>query len=525
MKIDIFPVKKNLSSVMRNLVSEFGVPQAQKDLAIYCFAKDQTGNEIHLRFRNKKCLLFYIAEKTDELFRPRINIDMNRTTMKSLLTLFKEIGYDKASIGIATCFEYYSSNQLFIELLVDTFIGDFVQIGYENDKIADKFKAKLSNLGLNKINKPQVKSLVGKRNIKYYEIINQLGVVNDLIYKFTKDVGLSLEPSITSLKSKISNFSNDYSYLESAFFKLFDHELLTIQGFDPAYSKLIQPVSIVIPCFNSNETFIKTLYSLSCQNLPLGYINKLDVILVDDSSGTPIRKIIKKNELGFKFECKTVCFNPNMGLSNARNAGVSIAKNDIVIFLDSDIVLSENYLLEHCLRNIFIPNAVFVSFKKNLDKNDERISFKSIEKGLNSPDIYSDLRVRKVVDEGSPGMYEVSGKVAVEILNQSNYFKDLGNGRSLGIYDLPSMVIGHNMSCRKDNVYKIGGFSNEFRGWGLEDSYFGARMIAEGNFVIPILSTGVYHIDHPPRSGSFIQKKNELQANLKRYKELLNQPY
>lgn len=67
----------------------------------------------------------------------------------------------------------------------------------------------------------------------------------------------------------------------------------------------------------------------------------------------------------------------------------------------------------------------------------------------------------------------------------------------------------------------IGGFSKAFNGWGLEDTLFGAEAIAKGYFVIPIVNTGVYHIDHPPRSLSEENKMREYVNNIEIYKKLI----
>ena len=87
------------------------------------------------------------------------------------------------------------------------------------------------------------------------------------------------------------------------------------------------------------------------------------------------------------------------------------------------------------------------------------------------------------------------------------------------------MVVGHNFTCLRRKINHIAAFSTEFKGWGLEDSFFGAEMIAKGNFVIPVLSSGVYHINHPPRSGSNEVKQKELHRNFKKYNSLLKGYY
>ena len=56
----------------------------------------------------------------------------------------------------------------------------------------------------------------------------------------------------------------------------------------------------------------------------------------------------------------------------------------------------------------------------------------------------------------------------------------------------------------------------------MEDVYFGLKTISNGNYIIPILSCGVYHIDHPPRSGSSEKKKKEYKANTRIIDSLLD---
>ena len=84
------------------------------------------------------------------------------------------------------------------------------------------------------------------------------------------------------------------------------------------------------------------------------------------------------------------------------------------------------------------------------------------------------------------------------------------------------MVTGHNFSVKKDLVLQSSPFSHLFKGWGMEDVYFGLRMISNGNFIIPVLSSGVFHIDHPPRSGSPEQKKQEYIKNTEIINTLLD---
>jgi GT2 family glycosyltransferase len=192
--------------------------------------------------------------------------------------------------------------------------------------------------------------------------------------------------------------------------------------------------------------------------------------------------------------------------------------------MDSDILLAKNYLLEMSVRLQIIPNAIFLSFKENVEMGQSVTDDGAILAGLPKPNTENDKRISRQLKKDQINHHKIDYDIGVEILNDTNYFKDLGFGRIMGGFDLPAMVVGHNMCLKKDIVKEIGGFSDHFKGWGLEDTYFGARVIAAGNFVIPVLSTGVYHINHPPRSGSEEQRQKEYAENIAKYIELIREP-
>lgn len=69
---------------------------------------------------------------------------------------------------------------------------------------------------------------------------------------------------------------------------------------------------------------------------------------------------------------------------------------------------------------------------------------------------------------------------------------------------------------------KVGGFCSEFKGWGFEDTHFGAKVIANGNYIIPVLSSSVYHIGFSPRANDMDKKIIEAKQNYEVYQRLLN---
>ena len=66
-------------------------------------------------------------------------------------------------------------------------------------------------------------------------------------------------------------------------------------------------------------------------------------------------------------------------------------------------------------------------------------------------------------------------------------------------------------------------FPPDFIGYGPEDVTFAAKIIARGCKVIPILSSGVFHREHPVRSDSTGKKDEELRRNIVRQMRCLQE--
>jgi predicted glycosyltransferase involved in capsule biosynthesis len=80
------------------------------------------------------------------------------------------------------------------------------------------------------------------------------------------------------------------------------------------------------------------------------------------------------------------------------------------------------------------------------------------------------------------------------------------------------------VAIKKRNFDAVGGFNLQFRGWGMEDAYLGACLIALGCFIIPVFSTGAFHIKHINRSGSDQDLVKEFNRNILVYLDLIHQP-
>ena len=103
-------------------------------------------------------------------------------------------------------------------------------------------------------------------------------------------------------------------------------------------------ISVVIPTYNRLPILEKCLVSLEDQYLDK-IIEGFEVIVVDDGStdGTPIW--LKKN--AFNFPHVRLIEQIHGGPAKGRNKGVDNSIGDIIVFIDSDLVVTKSFLFFH----------------------------------------------------------------------------------------------------------------------------------------------------------------------------------
>lgn len=95
----------------------------------------------------------------------------------------------------------------------------------------------------------------------------------------------------------------------------------------------MKKVSVIIPCYNSEDTIKNTLQSVINQTY-----KSIEIIVVDDGSKDNSKNIIKEikdNRINYHYQ-------PNNGVSSARNKGINLTTGDYITFLDSDDVIKED---------------------------------------------------------------------------------------------------------------------------------------------------------------------------------------
>ncbi|KKW32142.1 MAG: Glycosyl transferase family 2 [Candidatus Uhrbacteria bacterium GW2011_GWA2_53_10] len=321
-----------------------------------------------------------------------------------------------------------------------------------------------------------------------------------------------------TIEQKLKIISNDYSKFETYFLRKTKHQLLSEKLF-PASTAL--SVSMIIPAHQAQNTLPPVLKAISRQSF-LKQGGDLEILIVDDASSPPLASTIEPFEN--KLHIVSIRTSSNEGAGSARDRAILLAKNDLVVFIDADIVLPPTFLSNH----VFIHSQaaeplISVSFRENVSELDRRILGKST---WGQGDRFGgDHRVSMRFKSNwvmKPSENKYVGH-EFHLLEQTNNFKEFGNGRVVELWTLPMMVLTCAMSVRREIVLAASPTPKELHGWGFNDTCLAAKMISSGAKVIPNFNSSVLHILEKKHTKPDHLKNKEFLRNEKVYKKLLKQ--
>ncbi len=128
--------------------------------------------------------------------------------------------------------------------------------------------------------------------------------------------------------------------------------------------------SFIIPIYNRPDEIDELLQSLVHQT----YTNDFEIVVVEDGSTVNCKDVVNKylNQLNISYY-----FKKNSGPGDSRNYGMTVAKGDYFIILDSDCIIPENYLTEV---DAFLTNNYVDCFGGPDAAHD---SFSDVQKAIN----------------------------------------------------------------------------------------------------------------------------------------------
>ncbi|WP_144550232.1 glycosyltransferase family 2 protein [Bacillus sp. X1(2014)] len=289
-------------------------------------------------------------------------------------------------------------------------------------------------------------------------------------------------------------------------------------------------VTVIMPSYNRYPLNLLSLYALEKQCFDL---SKMEVILIDDAS-TDQTPTIKEYCPPYHFQY--IRNRTNVGVAASRNIGLRHARGEIIIILDAETIVSPNYVplnREHHLthdKSVVIAgskrgriytflspdftdnqiNAIYKWSEKNSLFNQRLKEVISQEQTLSS--LTNHIRLleepqqvvkREDIDDinnlCSIVKYKSYAHHLLKYLREHSYYSPLRWMACLGF-----------LSIKRSFMEQVGGYEENFKGWGPEDAEFAYRLYkANANFIIED-DLETYHQEHPP------SKTKEEDMNLNR---------
>lgn len=171
-------------------------------------------------------------------------------------------------------------------------------------------------------------------------------------------------------------------------------------------------VSVVIPTYNRGFCVGRAIGSVLQQTRPA-----CEVIVVDDGSGDDTREVVQSFGAPVEY-----LFQPNAGVSAARNAGVQRARGDWIAFLDSDDEWLPEKLHVQCTDLAAHPEAIAHMVDCSLaGENGIRQSIFEL-RGLRQDFEHQPLRMRPLRDVLASAFFPSSWLVRRAAIERAGYF-------------------------------------------------------------------------------------------------------
>lgn len=225
------------------------------------------------------------------------------------------------------------------------------------------------------------------------------------------------------------------------------------------------PVTVVIPYYEAPEALRLTLAALEGQTYPR---DLFEVIVVDDGSSMPLSrpvvtdldvKVIHQERRGF-------------GAPRARNRGARAAKNDILVFLDCDMMPEAGWLAAHARWHHLLSDAVTLGFRAHVRADDfDPAAVRDRPGSLEH--LFSDRPAER------PEWIEFHMARTNELTSTAD--------------DIFRVVTSGNLGISKGFFDLVGGFDESFTQWGAEDTEFGYRAFTRGALLVPERDAFCWH--------------------------------
>lgn len=246
--------------------------------------------------------------------------------------------------------------------------------------------------------------------------------------------------------------------------------------------------SVLIPTWNSLPSLRVCLAALERSSLNRLAQDRLQVVVCDDGSsdGTWDELTARRFSLDL-----LVLRLDHKGQSFALNAGLAVARGDVVVVCDSDTILGCGALDELVGRHERWPAVVCFGFRSDVDtlpRKDEALADL-----MHTEALTGDNRVR---------FHQPS--LVRNMLAECSWLTGLDDGRYLldcegSEWRRHRFLYGCLFSAPRGLFDAVGGMPDGVPRWGYQDTLVAAAFEANGSFLLPVAAATAHHVRHPLR--------------------------
>jgi validoxylamine A glucosyltransferase len=255
------------------------------------------------------------------------------------------------------------------------------------------------------------------------------------------------------------------------------------QQADYVPAPVVPRASVVIPTYNRADMLRATLEALAGQTLPIG---EYEVIVSDDGSSDDTRAVVESfaGRLHIKYH-----FQEDLGWRAAatRNAGARLASAPVLIFQDTGTLAGSDFVAAHLRAHDEATGAgrAVVGYVHGYPPPAKMLD----------PDF-------QPVQGLSDALARLSPEQVVALYREEPSFRDSRHAEfeKLG-FDLSARTVPEelfwtsNCSVGAAAFWAVGGFDEDFKGWGMEDVDLGYRLARSGASLH--LSLDAWAVDMP----------------------------
>jgi len=239
--------------------------------------------------------------------------------------------------------------------------------------------------------------------------------------------------------------------------------------------------SIVIPTYDRADLVERSLASVARSDVA---VEDLEVIVVDDGSSDDTFATVRP--FGGALNLKYV-FQPDRGhrAARARNLGISLAENDVVIFIDSGIAVPSWHVSAHLAAHGSATNSTVIGNILGFDYNDDNTEMLTAELvGRTIDEVVDSWEGREeLADPRWPAWNQCGGDL-------------------MGLPAPWALGWSANLSVHRSLLDQGIRFDENYRSWGGEDQDFSLALYQAGSRFTLSRAATVVHIPHPKSESS-----------------------